>query len=341
MAAVGAAMACMCGAGAVSASAATNIANAGPFTIAVHNVQASLGGMPLIGGLSDPLPVTGTMAPDGTFTTNAFDPVPATMPDNSFSAGSGVFQATIHDQSLSVHVAPSSGTLDPASGDATFTLPIYGTLSASVNWSLKVGSITESASTTASCSFASAGSPQDFLLSTTGGTLYDQVSGGFSLVSAPVTTADPDCTLGSSYTSDVADPIVNALKGELVGSSNAGAASMDGSFEPAFFTAPVGGTPPGGGGGGGGGGGTGTTPPAQTPAVNCVVPKLGHSSLKTIRRKLAANHCKLGKITRRHSRKFGKNRVLTQKLHPGQTLPAGSAVPVTLSSGKPKLRRHH
>jgi hypothetical protein len=338
--AIAAAVAALALTGAASASAADKIANPGSFTMTVNDMAVSLGGMPIVNSVGDPLTVDGAMAPDGTFTTAAFDPAPVSVSTNSFS--SGPFSATLRNQSLTVHAAASSGSLDPASGDATFTLPVYGTLSATVDWTLKIGDITEGATTTASCSFASADSPQNFLLSTAGGTPYNPASGSFSLVSAPVTTSDPDCTLGSSYTSEVADPIVNALKAELGGPSNAGTASMDGSFDPAF-TAPVVNTGTGGGGGGGGGGGSAGTPPPsppQTPTV-CVVPKLGHGSLTSIRKKLAAAHCKLGKITRRHSRKFGRNHVLTQKLHPGQTLPAGSAVPITLSSGKPKPRRHH
>jgi hypothetical protein len=140
--------------------------------------------------------------------------------------------------------------------------------------------------------------------------------------------------------------MIAQLKQELVGAASHSSVWMTGAFAPAFTAPAV--TPPSGNGGGSGGsggqtagsgGGAGTTPPPTV--VHCVVPRLGHSSLKTIRRKLAAGHCKLGKVTRRHSRKVGKNHVLTQKLKPGATLPEGTAVPITLSSGKPKPKHRH
>ncbi|HEX6460633.1 MAG TPA: PASTA domain-containing protein [Thermoleophilaceae bacterium] len=348
------AAAAACALGAARASADTaRIANPGPFTLNVSNGVISLGASPVSWFSDAPFAITGTAAPDGSFTTDAIDPPAAAMNDNSLSAGS--LTADLKNQVLSVHLAASSGTLDPATGAATLTLPVYGSLTASVHYSITVGGVNGSGNTTASCSFASLDSPQDFPLSSSGSTPsplipgtvsgipYNPADGSVTLVSGPLTTSDPTCSLGNSLSSDVADPIISALAGELRGSSNSGTVWMIGTFSPAF-TAPVVKPPPTDSGTGtAGGGGAGATPPGGlTPmpsTVRCVVPKLRHLSLKAVRRKLAHNHCKLGKVTRRHSRKLGRNHVLTQKLKPGRTLPAGSAIPLTLSSGKPA--RHH
>jgi hypothetical protein len=353
------AVATACGLGTAQASAGTpKIANPGAFTLNVANGIISLGASPVSWFSDAPFPITGTVAPDGSFTTDATDAPPAGVNDNSFS--SGPLSVELTDQALSVHLAASSGTLDPATGATTLTLPVYGTLTASVHYSITVGTITSSGDTTAACSFASLGSPQDFPLSSSGstpsplipgtvsGVPYSPADGSVTLVSGPLTTSDPSCSLANTLSSDVAGPIISALNGELRGASNSGSVWMIGSFSPAFkapvITPPAGGGGETGGGGGPAGGGTpngaGGAGDPKPSAIRCVVPKLRRLSLKAVRRKLRHNHCKLGKVTRRHSRKLGRNHVLTQKLKPGDTLPAGFAVPLTLSSGKPK-RHHH
>jgi hypothetical protein len=204
--------------------------------------------------------------------------------------------------------------------------------------------VTTSGTITPTCDIGSLGSPQNLPMSTGPGVSYNAADGSLTMASAPLTTSALDCSAPESYSGDIVNPILSAIDAELRGATGAGSASMTGTFDPAF-TAPVV-TPPSGNGGGSGGqtagsgGGAGTTPPPAV--VHCVVPKLGHSSLRTIRKKLAANHCKLGKVTRRHSRKVGKNHLLAQRLKPGATLPDGTAVPITLSSGKPKPKpKHH
>lgn len=77
------------------------------------------------------------------------------------------------------------------------------------------------------------------------------------------------------------------------------------------------------------------------PAPACKVPGFNRTmKLSKIERKLAKAHCGVGAITRRHSKKVKRGYVLG--LNPGSytVLPNGSAVNVTISSGK-KRRRHH
>jgi beta-lactam-binding protein with PASTA domain len=59
----------------------------------------------------------------------------------------------------------------------------------------------------------------------------------------------------------------------------------------------------------------------------CVVPKLSGRKLKGARKGLAASHCKLGKVVRKGR---GAKHVVAQSPKAGKTLPAGSAVGVTL-----------
>ena len=75
---------------------------------------------------------------------------------------------------------------------------------------------------------------------------------------------------------------------------------------------------------------------AVSPAAarHCVVPKLKGKTLAASKRALRTAHCKLGKVTRRHSRSVRKGRVIAQRPKPGTRKEVGGAVAITLSRGR-------
>src|SRR4051795_8426130 len=83
-------------------------------------------------------------------------------------------------------------------------------------------------------------------------------------------------------------------------------------------------------------GAPGFTPPPPGSAVTpprCVVPKLIGLTLKKAKAKLKKAHCRLGKVTKRKSRKH-KGHVIAQKPKPKTKRAAGSKVRVVLSRGR-------
>ncbi len=72
----------------------------------------------------------------------------------------------------------------------------------------------------------------------------------------------------------------------------------------------------------------------------CVVPKLRGLRLKGAKKALRAANCKPGKVTRRHSRKVKKGRVVRASKHRGTVLPVGSKVKLSVSRGA-KHKGHH
>jgi DNA-binding beta-propeller fold protein YncE len=86
-----------------------------------------------------------------------------------------------------------------------------------------------------------------------------------------------------------------------------------------------------------------TTPGAPAPsgptplrpvarAVHCMVPHLARIALPSIRKRLHRNHCRLGRVRYRHSRRR-KGRLVSQGARPGQHLPANAKVRVVISRG--------
>jgi hypothetical protein len=76
----------------------------------------------------------------------------------------------------------------------------------------------------------------------------------------------------------------------------------------------------------GGGGITPVTTP-RPPQKRCVVPRLAGLTLSRAKRKLAAAHCRLGRVTRRHGRRLV---VIRQKLRPRSRRAAGTRVALVL-----------
>ena len=91
---------------------------------------------------------------------------------------------------------------------------------------------------------------------------------------------------------------------------------------------------------GGSGGSTGSSSPAppksggsggtQRPVTLCVVPRLKNHTLKSAKALLVAAHCRLGKVTAKHTSRSRRGKVIAQKPKPRTRLPVGSRVAVTL-----------
>jgi beta-lactam-binding protein with PASTA domain len=64
------------------------------------------------------------------------------------------------------------------------------------------------------------------------------------------------------------------------------------------------------------------------------VPKLANRNLKNARKRLHKAHCKTGKIHRKRSRKIHTGRVITTSPKVGTTLPADTAIAMTVSRGR-------
>jgi hypothetical protein len=71
-------------------------------------------------------------------------------------------------------------------------------------------------------------------------------------------------------------------------------------------------------------------PPPPPPAVTCHVPKLRGLTLARAKRLLHKNHCAVGKITRRHSKKRQVGHVLASKPRAGVVRPSGTKVALVL-----------
>jgi hypothetical protein len=76
---------------------------------------------------------------------------------------------------------------------------------------------------------------------------------------------------------------------------------------------------------------TPTTRATPKPAL-CHVPKLAGKSLKALKKKLVAAHCKLGKVTKKDGATAKDGTASHQSAKPGKSLPAGTKVNVTLTA---------
>jgi hypothetical protein len=70
------------------------------------------------------------------------------------------------------------------------------------------------------------------------------------------------------------------------------------------------------------------------PGHRCVVPKVKRKPLASAKRRIAAAHCRTGKVTKAKSKTVPKGRVISQKPPAGKKLAAGSKVKLVVSRGK-------
>ena len=156
-------------------------------------------------------------------------------------------------------------------------------------------------------------------------------------------SSDPDGTIasyhwafGDGQTLDTKHPVtahIYTTAGTetvtLTVTDNSG--TTNSAHQTVVVTASGGGGTGGGGTGGGNGGGNGGGGNSGGGHPHCVVPKLIGRTLHQARTLLAARHCVLGKVRRRHHvRKRNRGRVVAQSVRAGRKLRAGSHVAITV-----------
>ncbi len=72
----------------------------------------------------------------------------------------------------------------------------------------------------------------------------------------------------------------------------------------------------------------------QQQRPNCVVPNVKRKPLAAAKRRIAAAHCRVGKVTKAKSKTIPKGRVISQKPRAGKKLAPGSKVKLVVSRGK-------
>jgi hypothetical protein len=75
-------------------------------------------------------------------------------------------------------------------------------------------------------------------------------------------------------------------------------------------------------------------PPDPTPKTHCVVPGLRTRTVPAAHRVLRRRHCRLGTITRRHSTRFRRGRIIAQRPRQGARRTEGFRVRIVVSSGR-------
>ena len=81
------------------------------------------------------------------------------------------------------------------------------------------------------------------------------------------------------------------------------------------------------------------TAPAAAPGAQCHVPPLKGAPLAVAKTALRALGCNIGRVSSQRSKKIARGLVISTSPGPG-TDPAGTAVKIVESSGKPKPKRH-
>jgi hypothetical protein len=234
---------------------------------------------------------------------------------------------------VDVIVAGAGATIDPATGEATVDASFYGTLSGSGNVTVANVSLPVSGS----CSLGSSQQPVNLHFTTAQGSAWDPATGSMSLA---------DRAFALAYSCDPA--LFQTLIGLIAGATDAGhnVATIVGTAirRPDVVTAPTTTTSQPGTGGGATTptvGNPGEVTPVTTPTAKaCVVPKLVGRTLKQAKRALKKAGCNAGKSKKANSKKHKKGRIVKQRYKAGTKLPAGAKVPITISKGPKKARRH-
>jgi PASTA domain len=216
-------------------------------------------------------------------------------------------------------------TIDPTTGSATVDASFF---------------VSMTADGLGSCTLGSSDSPVSVHLTTDKGSAWDATTGAFSMVDNTFALPAPVCT------PSLIQGFVSTFIGNLGSGNNT--ISLDGIATRRPDPAPTGNTPPPAG--------TSSPPPASseppatpneiTPLANapatakaCVVPKLVGKTLKQAKRALKKAGCKVGKAKKSKSKKK-KGRIVKQRYKVGTKLPAGAKVPLTVSKGPNKARKH-
>jgi hypothetical protein len=226
---------------------------------------------------------------------------------------------------VSVTITGAGVTIDPTAGSAAVDATFYATVTAT------------NGIISGNCSLGSSGSPISIHLSTANGSNWDPATGAFSMADKTFVMPAPSCspslagTLLAFVLGSTTNPGDNLI-------SLVGTATRRADVTPPPTTPQTGTT----------GGGTNTTtqtggnPNETTPltapgaAKACVVPKLIGKTLKQAKRAIKEAGCKVGKSKKAYSKKRKKGRIVKQRYKPRTKLPAGTAIPLTVSKGPKK-----
>jgi hypothetical protein len=294
-------------------------AAAAPMPAGSYDVAITGGTLDLGNGLLPALPLTSGSkftAPIGS--TPVAQPVGLTVQDVSIS-GPGLAG------SASVTITGAGLTINPADGSATVDASFY---------------VSVSVTGIGSCSFGSPASPLNVHLTTANGSPWDAATGGFTMTDNTFVFDASGCLGGllSAYlgsTTNVGDNVItivgSALRQADVVTPPVTTPTTTTTSQPAGgggSTAPAAGNP------------SEVTPVTAPAAKSCVVPKLVGKTLKQAKRALKRAGCKAGKSKKASSKKRKKGRIVKQRYKVGTKLPAGAKVPLTISKGPKKARKH-
>lgn len=292
-----------------------------------YDVQIQNGTVKIGNGLLPAIPLTsGTTFTVPIGTAPIAQPIGLTVGDLPIS-GSGI------TGTFSVTILGAGVTITPADGSASIDASFYGTL----NLTGDVGFGTMSTT----CPVGSSGSPVNVHLTTANGSPWDAATGAFSLVDNTFVLPTIHCSqalldallplvLGS--TTNIGDNVVTILGSAL--------RQADPVVNPNPTTQSGGGTDAGGGSTTTGGNPNEVTPLSGPAAKKCVVPKLIGKTLKQAKKALKKANCKTGKTKKANSKKRKKGRIVKQRYKAGTKLAAGAKVPLTISKGPKKARKH-
>jgi hypothetical protein len=293
-------------------------ASAAPMPAGTYDVTLT-GGTVKVGSFLPSLPLTsGTTFSVALGTTAISQPIGLTTTDSPIT---GAITGTV-----STTITGAGVTIDPTTGSATADATFF---------------VSMTATGLGSCSLGSSNSPISVHLTTDKGSAWDATSGAFSMVDNTFALPAPVCS------PSLIEPMVTTVLGNLGSGNNV--INLDGIAKRRADPTPSSNTPPPGG--------TTSQPPVSTPSPTtgnpnevtplvsaptvkaCVVPKLVGKTLKQAKRALKKAGCKVGKAKKSKSKKK-KGRIVEQRYKVGTKLPAGAKVPLTVSKGPKKARKH-
>jgi hypothetical protein len=289
-----------------------------------YDVKLTNGLLDLGTGLLPPLPIdsgTAFVVPIGT--TPVSQPIGLTLLSSPINV-SGL------TGTLNLTVTGAGVTIDPATGNATGVASFYG--------SVNLSGIISGLPLSGSCTFGSSATPVTVAFDTAKGSPWDPATGAFSM---------KDNTFALPYS---CTPLIATFVSTFLGNTGPGSniAILNGiairlpdpvtpvtssTTTTATSTPQPGSTSTGG---------NPTETPLTAPVAtkSCVVPKLVGMTLKQAKRAITKAGCNVGKAKKASSKKRKKGRIVKQPYKAGTKLPAGTKIPLTISKGPKKARKH-
>ena len=288
---------------------------AGTYDIALTNGTLDIGN-----GVLPALPVTSATTFTLPLAGDAVSaPIGLTVADAPFSVSGGAITAS---GTATVTVISADATVTPATGSATINASFFAVFS--------IQGTLLGVPASGTCGIGSQAQPLTVHLTTDQGSAWDPATSAFSMADKTFEFPAPNCG------------VLGDMLGFILGSTGSGnnTVTMNGTAtrqpDPAPTTTTDTPPPPPAS--------TGnpaeTTPLTAPVAKGCVVPKLAGKKLAAAKKSLKAAGCKVGKVKSKNSKKKKKGRVIAQGRKSGSKLPAGTKVPLTVSKGPKKTRKH-